>query len=739
MGKIYKKYKYQFEYISDNDVHRFKDEALLKLPENYISEIITKNNTLILSDLQNINLYKPLINYAHHQQQYYYYPDCNLLNETININSILQLTKRIDNNNPCVGLYNNTNNKVIVIQGNYALNKKEEIHNQQGQGQANNINIHQQQMQGYDQLKNNNAGNGQFVRNNNQQFAGSNSNHSNPNQFKQANQMIPEMKHQIKIILNLIIDFKVIRTKRKWPLNKNSKYEKYYPINNEWISKFMDYYKLSSLYTNQIIHKTLDNIVFNTDNISVLSNDDIIENTKIQKDFMDIVTSFSMIIPEGKYAVSTSIHPNKISISDIFYHKNFSLVSEKVMKYLNYYINRDTQPLYYYCYFGDNKIIVVHNGAPTTFLILIYYLDQSYKIIPEIFFRYYGETEFKNSIFLLQENGFLKFYQYYLMFKDNNKDFVSPIFDKENKEIGYAYKYNPSVTDFSFYIPYIIDNNYKTMLKLYFNYILLKSKTINQKQERSYLLINSEFFKKYKDYYEYPALEQLLYKNNIAQQASKNIIDNYNYALNDKMLALIIKNLPDNINQKFIEKSKNKVQIGNISEAPTVKGISNFDIFYYDEFELIDKELYSLIFKKNNIGIYGECYFVNDYICIKMPTQINKKKSTQIYLFGRIHSYHIFQADYLLEYNSANDFIKNFMSRNSTGGFDKYISYFKFLNNYIEELTEYDNKNLGLIYNIEKAPQAPVPPGPIPSYQDPIKPPLIGLKNVGATCYMNAT
>ena len=829
LGKTYKLYKNKFGYINSNDVHKFKDEALKNLPKDYISEIMAKDNTQLLSDLQNIDLYKPLINCAHHQQQYLYFPDCNLLDETlgkyilyllhnqnkiiekvqyvvlnkqivlvhnlniyfgninndkskyvpeimicccnknesdkinnelmnekININSILQLTKRIDNNNPYIGLYNNTNSKVIVIQGNYTLNKKEEIHNQQGQGQANNINIHQQQMQGYDQLKNNNAGNGQFVRNNNQQFAGSNSNHSNPNQFKQANQMIPEMKHQIKIILNLIIDLKVIRTKRKRPLNKNSKYEKYYPINNEWISKFMDYYKLSSLYTNQIIHKTLDNIIFNTDNISILSNDDIIENAKIQKDFMDICTSFSMSILEGKYAVSIPIHPNKIIISDIFYHKNFTLVSENTMKYLKYYINRDTQPLHYYCYFGDNKIIVVHNGAPTTFLILIYYLDKSYKIVPEIFFRYYGETEFKNSIFLLQENGFLQFYQYYLMFNDNNKDFVSPILDKENKEIGYAYKYNPSVTDFSFYIPYIIDNNYKTMLKLYFNYIRLKSKTINQKQERSYLLINSEFFKKYKDYYEYPALEQLLYKNNIAQQASKNIIDNYNYALNDKMLALIIKNLPDNINQKFIEKSKNKVQTGNIPEAPKING--NLGIFYYDEFELIDNNLYSLIFKKNNIGIYGECYFVNGYLCIKMPTQINSKKSTQINIFGRIHSNHIFQADYLLEYNSYNDFKTNFNYGNQIGGFDKYIFSFQFKNNYIEELTDINNKPLGIIYNIKKALAQPQVPQPQPPYQNPgpkpkdpfqvpgkaipipsNQPPKIGLKNVGATCYMNAT
>ena len=149
------------------------------------------------------------------------------------------------------------------------------------------------------------------------------------------------------------------------------------------------------------------------------------------------------------------------------------------------------------------------------------------------------------------------------------------------------------------------------------------------------------------------------------------------------MLALMIKSLPNTINRKFIEKSKNKVQIGNIPEAPNIKAIPNLEIFYYDEFELIDKELYSLMFKKSNIGIYGECYFINGYICIKMPTQINSKKSTQIYLFGRIHLNYIFKADYLLEYNSVKDFENNFNYANQAGGFDKYIFSFQFKNNYI--------------------------------------------------------
>ena len=200
-----------------------------------------------------------------------------------------------------------------------------------------------------------------------------------------------------------------------------------------------------------------------------------------------------------------------------------------------------------------------------------------------------------------------------------------------------------------------------------------------------------------------------------------------------------------------------------MQEEPILKAIPNSEIFYYDEFELIDKELYSLIFNKKDLGIYEECYFINKYICIKMPNQLNKNRKTHIYVFGCVYSNHIFKAIYLLEYKSANDFINDFNYANQMGGFDNYITSFIFKNNYIEELTDINNQYLGLIYNIEKASkpgqQFPYPgpaqpgqkfqnPNPVPGPQapimnyipvDPNKPPLMGLKNIGATCYMNAT
>ena len=349
--------------------------------------------------------------------------------------------------------------------------------------------------------------------------------------------------------------------------------------------------------------------------------------------------------------------------------------------------------------------------------------------------EYYGRNELKNSFFLLKEKGITKFFDYYLIFY-NNSDLTSPIFDQYNKEIGYAYKYVPNINDYS---SYIINNNYKIILKLYFNYNQFSCKSINKNNGNSYLLINGEFFKKYKDYYEYQALENLLSNNNFAQQAVKNIKEKQNYIINDKIITLIIKSLPNNINKKFIEKSKNKVQFGNILKEPNLKGIPNTDLFYYDEFVLIDKELYSLIFKGNNIDIYGKCYFVNGYICIKMLKQQSQIKATQIYIFGHLNLNHIFIASHLLEYNSVNDFLNNFNFANETGGFDKYINSFEFKNNYIEELTDINNKSIGLIYNLNINNKNNNSIEAIDIKRIFSNPPLIGLKKIKFIPSMNAT
>ena len=139
-----------------------------------------------------------------------------LMNKQISINSILQQTKRIDNNNPYIGSYNNRYIKVIIInQRNYSINPKLDSFQQQGQkpayqGDGINTNVILQQMQGLslNEQQNNYMGqNAQYVQNNYQQSNGFN------HQAKQPTQINRQINNEIKCILNVLIDFRIIKKK----------------------------------------------------------------------------------------------------------------------------------------------------------------------------------------------------------------------------------------------------------------------------------------------------------------------------------------------------------------------------------------------------------------------------------------------------------------------------------------------------------------------------------------------
>ena len=505
-----------------------------------------------------------------------------------------------------------------------------------------------------------------------------------------------EIRKEIDIFIYIIIDMKKIIKKMKMPLNQNSKCERYYIINFEWFLEYMKFFNLYNLFTNQLINQTIENIINNSKND--LTNEDIFSKAKSNQEFSSIINNYYNNIKSSNFLTKIRFAPKKIEINDIFYYNNFILINEDTIKLLSN--NNYKKEIFFNCYFGDNKIFVVFNG-PNKYLIEVYYIEQEKSnVLGEIFFRFNKENDLSIIFSLFKEKGYLQTIQVCLMF---NKDFTSPIFDPNNKEIGYAYKYNQNIKD---YTPYIINNEYKTMIKLFFHYIKLHSKSITNKQEKSYILINSNYMKKYKDYYEYLKLENDLSQNKFVYKSVLKINENCDYIVNDKMMTLIIKNLSKDYNQKFIDKSKNKFQINYITEEPDLKSIQNTEIFYCDDFELIDKELYALLFKKNNSGNFFKCYFINDNICIKMPKEFNKNQSSAIYIYGYLHSQQNFKANYLLEYNAENDFIKSYNFTNQTGGFDKYINSFKFINSNSEQLIDINNCPLGIIYNLNYKPNS---------------------------------
>ena len=69
----------------------------------------------------------------------------------------------------------------------------------------------------------------------------------------------------------------------------------------------------------------------------------------------------------------------------------------------------------------------------------------------------------------MQNDGYELYIQLNLLF---NNDYASPIFDKNNNSIGYAFKYERTIKDYSIYQ---INEQLKAMIKLYFNHAQLKN------------------------------------------------------------------------------------------------------------------------------------------------------------------------------------------------------------------------------------------------------------------------
>ena len=218
----------------------------------------------------------------------------------------------------------------------------------------------------------------------------------------------------------------------------------------QWFLKYIEYYGLFKLFQDKTVNKTLEKII--NDSGGNLPKTEIFLNAKMQKEFSDIINYYSSNIKSSNFQTSIPISPTPTYINDIFYYSNFILISEYTTKAI--FNNYFSELLYFNCYFGDSKIFVSFN-EPHKYLIDLYNLDNNKNILPEIFFKFNREKDLSNNIFLLKEKGYYQFIKHHLMFyedNNNNEDLTSPIFDLNNKEIGYAYKYDQNIKDYSPYV-----------------------------------------------------------------------------------------------------------------------------------------------------------------------------------------------------------------------------------------------------------------------------------------------
>jgi len=539
------------------------------------------------------------------------------------------------------------------------------------------------------------------------------------------------------------------------------KYEKYYIINYNNLIEYIKARGLFNIFSHlKTNEEEYQNVIFNNDynlkekinKIIPLINKDLIQEFKTTK--------------KSEYDINKIIEFKKDSIligeETIEFKNNFTILNEEAITFLNdslFGIKSNKFLL------GDNKLFLKLKKT-----IHIFNLDKNslFNIDKILYIGNSKNSTSKSSKSklskkkiktLLIENGYKQFTKRYF---ESINDFVSLIFLDKKECIGYCYNINSSVNDYDLYN---INKDLKKMIIIYyFNEsikLLLKSKKYS---ENHFYLINQGYIEKYEKKYHFDKIEEELKKQSFITNLLKSKKDGNDYFNNDNVLlseneiVLILKNLSE-INIK-LNKENIGTEIRNIydQDEPNLINLDyNYDdkeetLFIYDKLRLIHKSIYISFFEEENIdkNIYTQCIFVDGLIFIKLSKYINPNiKDKIIYEIGALNKNNIFEQKYILickkddldkllkeSKNNIADFFKdlNFRDENSIPLFYGKNQYGILIN------TEIKVKKQKIIEPIPKPKVIEDPPNIVKGIKEDFSsPPLIGLQNVGATCYMNAT
>ena len=374
--------------------------------------------------------------------------------------------------------------------------------------------------------------------------------------------------------------------------------------------------------------------------------------------------------------------------------------------------------------------------------------------------------------------------------KDEN-DLISPIIHNNNI-VGNCYKCIINVNDYSQSKDYTLllqKNTFKETIKLYYNYQKIyhsiKSNKSNIEVE-SYFLVNKSFISAIKQELNFMEFCSYLNKGKVF---SDNDINIYN-------TITLLKETPIDILKKFfgnngINPINQYNQIMEIGIIP-IKYFNNNDIekciMIYNDFELIEEKTIELFVDINLIKNYSiKCIINEGKIILLYPSKFDQEKRC-IATIGKISDELNYITEYILVYDDDN--IRKQHIESIYGGINNFINNLHFVNHCqpihdnkynivgtVIDYAQYDstsnintpvnipslnnnNNSINLqfpIFNMNNTNQSdniftqnnnniqnPNEINKINKIKNDITtvyiyPTLIGLQNIGATCYMNAT
>ena len=348
----------------------------------------------------------------------------------------------------------------------------------------------------------------------------------------------------------------------------------------------------------------------------------------------------------------------------------------------------------------DSKIEI--NGCPGG-LLATYFIDNDRLLIQYKINRYninyiIGHINEDNSfiseylieflnIFNINCQDIIKNFGINYFLKEINKKNESGYYNI-NKTVGYCYQLQSN--EINKKLSNHLKEEIKTLIQLFLFNIELKNKVIKSKNNNSFIisdkcyLLNNQWISKYKDYYLYDKICQVLnlYQGNLYNET------NLNYILNDieknKELFELYYRREEKEFSKGFELENNFMEV---DKSFIVKGKKT--IFYYNNFIIVNKELYDKLIV-NRINNSNDCYEERDYIINsgKILIKIDTNSVYQI-LIGELKNVDGInnlnnenEISQILILNFINEYETNVIFKNLlTDQFDNYLKYLKY-NNY---------------------------------------------------------
>ena len=545
-------------------------------------------------------------------------------------------------------------------------------------------------------------------------------------------EIIFEINDKLKVLLLTAISQNYVR---------DSKIHNVYLINPQWLNQF-NYENIKTLVNENFANIKCHDIKFN--------------------DLKDISNLIRYLDKEKLKKINDELLNSKQNLSYQFesYIQKF-LIQDKYILFSQIFIPIDQQLLaHFQNHFGItqtsvNNISFIHKKDEGDLIIMKKYpinIQQNLKKEENIilcgkydliqnkystkYILYYDETNILESELQYIINYSVKDYIKKRAYSIQS-NYISPLIEND-KLLGNVYKFKEGFdySDCINYYNYLNNRQLLNAIYLYSNDSYLKMKI----KQNHYYTNDDQFYLIKKKFY-----TELKIENNYDELKSYLEVKFRNIIPNMMEKCDIIKNIADNdfklLNNLNNQNHKNQIY-NNVDTEQIKNPINESEIFFiYNDFELIEKNCAIYLLKDINTIPYITllCSFFEKYIMFHYFPNDELKNKYYFCVISSLDEKNNYKTEYIIKYKN-NESYKYHFEKIKKCDLDEYLKSFNFVKG-VAPIVRSGYIELGEIIKIKGKiiiPLPPIPHNPFTRQNFPSKP-LIGLENIGATCYMNAT